>query len=85
MFGYRTILLVGAGHYVRNFTFDYNYLGRPLLPVDVMLPTDRPGVKFSLWDWVKLFATIIPRLPNVLVYNRSSVTDHRVHSVGSNK
>ena len=46
---------------------------------------DRPGVKFSLRDWVKLFVTIIPRLPNLLVYNRTSVTDGRVHSVGSNK
>jgi hypothetical protein len=46
---------------------------------------DRPGVKFSLWDWVRLFATLIPRLPNILVSNRSSVTDRRVHSVGSNK
>jgi hypothetical protein len=46
---------------------------------------DRPGVKFSFWDWIKLLAIIIPRLPNILVNNRSSVTDRRVHSVGSNK
>ena len=46
---------------------------------------DRPGVRFSLWDWVKLFAALIPRLPNILVINRTSVTDGRVHSVGSNK
>ena len=46
---------------------------------------DRPGIKFSLWDWVKLFVTLLPRLPNILVTNRSSVTDSRVHSVGSNK
>ena len=46
---------------------------------------DRPGVKFSFWDWCKLFALMIPRLPNFLVYNRSSVADRRVHSVSSNK
>ena len=61
------------------------FVGKPLIPVDAMSLPDRPGVKFSLWDWVKLFVTIIPRLPTILVSNRSSVTDGRVHSVGSNK
>jgi len=58
---------------------DY-FAGKPLFPVDAMSFPDRPGVKFSFWDWCKLVAFIIPKLPNMLVSNRSSVTDRRVHS-----
>ena len=59
-------------------------VGNPPVPVGVMTLPERPGVKISLWDWIKLFITMIPRLPNILVSNRTSVTDRRLHSVGSN-
>ena len=61
------------------------FAGKPLLPVGGMTMPDRAGVKISLWDWIKLFVTIFPSLPNILVFNRGSVTDRRLHSVGSNK
>jgi len=58
---------------------DY-FAGKPLLPVDAMKAPDRPGVKFSLWDWIKLIGVVLPRLPNMVVFNRTSVTDRRLHS-----
>jgi len=58
---------------------DY-FAGKPLLPVGGMTLPDRAGVKISLCDWIKLFVTIFPSLPNILVFNRGSVTDRRLHS-----
>lgn len=60
-------------------------LGKPLLPVDTMRLPDRPGVKLSLLDWIKFFFNFVPRLPNILISNRTSLTDRRLHSVRLNK
>ncbi|KAF8817127.1 alpha/beta-hydrolase [Phlegmacium glaucopus] len=58
---------------------DY-FAGKPLFPVDAMKAPGPAGVKVSFWDWLRLLSIIIPRLPNLLLTNRSSVTDRRLHS-----
>jgi hypothetical protein len=77
----------GVGYYKPILASDYDwFVGKPLLPVDALKLPDRPGVKVSLWGWIKLFTALIPWLPNVLLNTfRPSITDSRVHSVGSNK
>ncbi|PPQ71948.1 hypothetical protein CVT25_002826 [Psilocybe cyanescens] len=58
---------------------DY-FNGRPLIPLDVMVRPDKPGVKLTIWDWIKFIWIIIPNVP-AFISNRPSVSDKRVESL----
>ena len=58
-----------------------NWIGEPLLPFESMTLPDRAGVKFSVWQWIRLtFTVFLPRI-GIIYRNRSSVTDERLKSV----
>lgn len=58
---------------------DY-FLGRPLLPADIMVLADRAGVKITLWQWIKFIITVA--IPNIGSFwrNRPSRVDPKLEA-----
>lgn len=56
--------------------------GRPILPLNHLSLPDRAGAKLSMWDWVKLIITTIPRAPAFWA-SRPAILDARLSKVHS--
>jgi len=54
--------------------------GRPLIPLDHFSMPDRAGVKFGVFDWLKLIIKTIPRIPAFLA-SRPGIVDDRLSKV----